>query len=58
MNIVRMNQAQILYLAEALTRADAEGKTVRICTGSDSVGNWVKWDAGAGWTAPYYGLDW
>lgn len=53
-HIVRLNEYQRLTLAEALTR----GKSVRICTGEDSTGKWIKWDSGSGWTPPYYGLDW
>lgn len=55
-SIVRMRPMTILLLAEALTRADLHAKSVRIATGSDANGNWVKWDDGSGWTPPYYGV--
>lgn len=54
-NIVRLDSETVLTLAEVLTRND--GRTVRICTGSDERGKWIKWDAGYGWTPPFYGLD-
>jgi hypothetical protein len=56
-NIVRLDATTILLLAERLTYADLHGRSVRICTGTDSTGPWVKWDAGSGWTPPYYGVD-
>lgn len=52
-NIVRLNEYQRLTLCEVLSRCD----TIRICTGEDSTGKWIKWDSGAGWTPPFYGLD-
>lgn len=56
-NIVRLYPIIILHLAEVLTRADLEGRSVRICTGTDSEGAWVKWDAGHGWTPPFYSQE-
>lgn len=56
-NIVRMDADTILTLAERLTHADMTGRSVRIATGKDSNGTWVKWDAGSGWTPPYYSVD-
>lgn len=55
-NIVRLPVMTLLSLLEQATAADARGSTIRICTGRDKNGNWVKWDAGYGWTPPYYSL--
>jgi len=55
-NIVRLRPETILMLAEALTRADLHATSVRVCTGTSEHGPWVKWDAGSGWTPPYYGV--
>lgn len=58
-NIVRLSPATILHLAENLTAADLHGRSVRVMTGTDGEGRtYLKWDAGSGWTPPYYGLDW
>jgi hypothetical protein len=56
-NIVRLTPMQILNLAERLTYADANGRSVRIMTGTDKVGPFIKYDIGSGWTAPIYGLE-
>jgi hypothetical protein len=58
-SIVRLGQSEILHLAENLTAADLRGASVRVMTGTDNEGRtFIKWDAGSGWTPPYYGLDW
>ena len=57
MNIVRLDQNTILHLAENLTAADLRGGSVRVMTGSDERGSYIKWDAGSGWTPPYYDVD-
>lgn len=57
-NIVRLNPLSILRVAERLTWADANGRSVRVCTGRDGKGNaWFKFDAGdgAGWSEPIWG---
>lgn len=62
-SIVRLNEETLIRLYEAATRADAEGRSFRICTGTSMVEcqgtlvrrSWVKWDVGnTGWTPPYY----
>lgn len=54
-NIVSLTPSQILELAERLTWADANGRSVRICTGADENGNWIKWSIASGvWTPPLY----
>lgn len=54
-NIVWLDQNTLIRLYEAATRADAQGRSFRVCTGRDSTGAWVKWDVGnTGWTPPYY----
>lgn len=57
--IVRLDEPTLLRLAERLTWAAANGRAPRIATGTDSHGEWVKWDAGdgCGWTPPYYSTD-
>ena len=57
MNIVRPDIATRDSLLRALSGAVEKGVGFRICTGEDALGKWVKWDAGAGWTPPHYGLD-
>jgi hypothetical protein len=55
-NIVELSPTSILTLAERLTHADAEGRRVRICTGTDAHGTWIKWAIGGEpWTPPFYG---
>ena len=57
-NIVRLEPALTLSLAERLTFADLKGLSVRICTGRDSRGTWIKYDIGnTGWTPPLYSVD-
>lgn len=58
-NIVNLPPMVILYLAEAASRADSEGRTLRIATGSNAQGEmWVKWKIGEGvWTPPYFGHE-
>jgi hypothetical protein len=56
-NVVRLTPSLILEMAEMLTGADYRGKSVRIVTGTDKNGTWIKYDAGSGWTPPLYGLE-
>lgn len=55
-NIVRPDHHARHLLADALTASNERGTGFRICTGEDQHGKWVKWDAGAGWTPPHYGI--
>lgn len=57
MNIVRLSEMTTLRLAEAITGAAEWGGDVRIMVASDKHGTYVKWDAGIGWTPPYYDVD-
>ena len=57
LNIVRLDSRTKEYLARALAGSMETGCNVRICTGSDKHGTWVKWDSGGGWTPPYYTID-
>jgi hypothetical protein len=57
-NAVKLSTAQVLELAEMLTRADLEGKAVRILTGVSDKGSYVMYDTGGGWTPPLYGVKW
>lgn len=53
-NIVNMHPD----CAVALTEAASRGGRFRIATGKDNDGDtWVKWDAGSGWTPPYFEQD-
>lgn len=54
-SIVRLTTQQKQALAHVLRRAITDDRSVRIATGTDETGTWVKWDAGCGWTPPYYG---
>jgi hypothetical protein len=50
-NIVNMHPDCAVALCEAASR----GSRFRIATGRDADGDtWVKWDAGSGWTPPYF----
>lgn len=55
-NIVRLTPMQIVELAEAASRADNEGRSMRLWTGADAKGPWFKYDIGGGWTPPLRGL--
>lgn len=57
-NIVRLTPAQILTLSVVMSEADMRGKSVRVCTGTDKIGPWFKYDNGCGWTPPLRGLEW
>jgi hypothetical protein len=57
MNIVSLDANTILRLAERLTYADLHGRRVRVMTGRDNIGSYIKWDAGSGWTPAYYDVD-
>ena len=51
MQIVNLSEYAILCLAEAATRADAEGKRLRVAVDGDS----FKFKVGEGmWSAPFY----
>lgn len=54
-SIVRLPARTQASMTVAMTQALARGASVRIATGSDDKGQWVKWDSGSGWTPPYYG---
>lgn len=54
-NIAELTAEQVITLAERLTHADLEGCRVRILTGTDKHGPWVKWAIGGGmWTPAQY----
>lgn len=57
-NIIELPNMVIAYLAEAVTRAMAEGKAFRLVTGQNRQGEqWVKWKVGEGmWTPPMYAV--
>lgn len=55
-NIVRPNAETRIALMQAVTDSVQSGRGFRICTGEDEKGTWVKWDAGSGWTPPYYSV--
>lgn len=58
MNIVSLDGDTILRLAERLTAADMQGRSVRIMTGSDNIGTYIKWAIGGDcWTPAYYDVD-
>jgi hypothetical protein len=57
-NIVRLTEEQCLRLAEAATRADRHGVTLRVATGTSDAGSFIMWDVGnTGWTPPFYGEE-
>lgn len=57
-NIVRLSTTDTDYLLDALTVAAVTRKSVRICTGRDNRGPWLKYDIGnTGWTPPIYGEE-
>lgn len=56
-NIVNLPPMEIIRLAEAATYADLNGYRLRIQTGTDRYGGWVKWDCGRGWVAPVYSRE-
>jgi hypothetical protein len=54
MQYVNLSPMAILELAEAATRADAQGKRLRIETGVDLRGPFIKWKVGEGaWSPPF-----
>ena len=55
--IVRLSAPGAERLREAIEATQKRQGTIRVCTGSDEFGVWVKWDNGAGWTPPYYGSE-
>jgi hypothetical protein len=56
-NIVRLSPQLILELAVVTTECDHKGHSLRVCTGTDATGAWLKYDAGHGWTPPLYGVE-
>ena len=57
-NIVRLPPRVLARLADATQVALTEGRSLRVCTGTDKNGTWFKFDVGnSGWTEPLYGLD-
>ena len=51
MNIINLSTDAILHLAEAATRADAEGRRLRVCV----EGHAFKYKVGEGmWSPPFY----
>ena len=55
MQIINLSEAATLYVSEAASRANAEGKCFRLAFGCDHGTNWVKWKVGEGmWTVPFY----
>jgi hypothetical protein len=59
-NIVRLTPDTIVSLMERLSYADLKHNSVRIMTGTDKHGTFIKYDAGdgCGWTPPLYGMAW
>lgn len=55
-NIVRLDALARERLESSIALANEKRLGFRICTGTDENGTWVKWDAGSGWTPPYYGV--
>ena len=55
MQIVNLSTAAILHIAEAVTRADLEGKKFRLSFGRSNGVNTVSYKVGeGGWTPPFY----
>lgn len=55
MQIVNLSPAAILYLAEAATRADAEGRKLRVNFGQSNGINTLSYKVGEGaWSPPFY----
>ena len=55
MMIVNLSPAAILYIAEAATRADNEGKRLRLSFGQSNGVNTVSYKVGeGGWSPPHY----
>ena len=58
MEIVELDRNAALLLAEAATRAVAEGKTFRVSTGLYMHGEALKFKVGEGmWSPPFYSKD-
>ena len=57
-NIIELTTMTNMLMAEATTRAMAEGKPFRLVTGMNPQGEqWVKWKVGEGmWTPPMYAV--
>jgi len=57
-NVVRLDADTCIRLMEAASRADVQGVSLRVHTGTDAHGSYIKWDVGnTGWTPPYYGVS-
>lgn len=55
MNIVNLSTAAILHIAEAATRADANGQPFRLAFDHDGNARCVKFKVGESvWSAPFY----
>jgi hypothetical protein len=55
MQIVNLSEAAILFIAEAATRADNEGRRMRLSFGQTNGVNSVAYKVGEGmWSAPFY----
>lgn len=51
MDFFTLSTSTVIYLAEATSRADAEGKDFHISFGEDGEGPYIKWKVGGGmWT--------
>ena len=52
---IRPGDWLLVHLSEAVSRADAERRSLRIEIGDDNVGRFIKWKVGEGiWTGPFY----